>query len=92
MIFQNQNAPEELPLVPVYPAIVWCCPSCETENVARTVLVELTEEEREKYGLKSTSERGYLNLPVEVECGHCGEHFETDSSFGGVDHMGDANE
>lgn len=81
----------ELPIVPVYHAIVWICPNCETENFARMVIAELTEEERNQYGLKSVTERAYLTPPDEVECGHCGEKFETDSSFGDVDHMGNVD-
>ncbi len=67
--------------VELRPAYSWDCPECGSENFARAIVPEMTEELRESLldenGIESWEEGDFLLMPEGVKCGKCGLTFST---------------
>lgn len=67
----------------MFPAFMWDCDECGTENFARSFVPELTESEREEFmhesGIDPDSEGIVLAMPERVTCSRCEITFETKS-------------
>lgn len=70
--------------VELRPAFVWDCPECGREHFARTIVLEMSEEERaelcQAYGVEPGAEGDYMTMPAQVFCDHCQLTFPTQYS------------
>lgn len=71
--------------VELHQAFMWDCHDCGTENFARAIRPELSEEEiqelKEEFGLEEGEEGIFLMAPKVVTCSNCGKNYETEEQM-----------
>ena len=67
--------------VELHPSYTWDCDDCGRENIVRPMPAFLNEEEeqemREQFGVDSSDEGLFMQVPREVTCKFCEVVFET---------------
>jgi len=68
--------------IEMHPAWVWDCPECGRENFARSIVVEMSEEEslelKLQSGINEWGDGFWQTAPSHVECKHCKFGFEAE--------------
>jgi hypothetical protein len=72
---------KKLPVIDLHQAWVWDCNGCGTENFARSVVMGMTDEERDRmyseHGVSKDEIGFWYTSPERVECFECGAQYDT---------------
>lgn len=64
-------------------AFLWTCDNCGQDNFERAIACEISKEDAEELATRYETEEqmwldgGWVTRPETVQCGHCGEVYET---------------
>lgn len=65
--------------VALYTAFGWVCPTCESQNYAEGVPLEITEDEQEDANEliePDFNAEDWISMPITVKCSKCAERFK----------------